>query len=85
MEKSASSELVPQEWDIGLSKSRILNLFEIPFFGKIPHEKMCANILFSQFHGGNLCLNRAISIYTKLIETINGIPATGEDISLLFY
>ena len=35
--KGELDELVLQEWVVGLSKSGVLNLLEIPFFGKIPY------------------------------------------------
>jgi hypothetical protein len=49
----------PQTWATGLDKSRIMNLLEIPHFGRSVNINTCVNMLLSCVHGGYLWLEES--------------------------
>jgi hypothetical protein len=61
-----------------------LNLLEVPHFGCSLEINVCVNILLNCVHGGTLCLDPPMSIYTSLIAWITGLPKIGEDSTTLF-
>jgi hypothetical protein len=74
----------PQSWASRLEKSGILNLLEIPHFGRSLEINACIKLLLSCIHGGTLWLDPPVSIDTQLIAWIMGLPTIGEDPKTLF-
>jgi hypothetical protein len=60
-------------WEIGLDKSGILNLLEVPHFGCILEINACVKLLLSSIHGGTLWLDPQVSTDTTLIVWIKWI------------
>jgi hypothetical protein len=75
----------PEIWETRLQKAGILNLFDIPHFGRSPKINACVKMLLSCMHGGYLWLDKPVSIDTDLIMCIIDLPSQGEDPSLLFF
>ena len=57
-----------QTLEKGLSRMRILNLLEIPFFGKTTTVKFFARLLLSKVKGVYLCMYKMVSIDFNLIK-----------------
>jgi hypothetical protein len=74
----------PEIWETRLHKDGILNLFDIPHFGRINEIHSYINMLLICVHEGYLWLDRLVSIDIDLIMHITGLPLQGEDPSLLF-
>jgi hypothetical protein len=63
----------PQSWVVGLEKSGILNLLEIPHFGRSLEINACVKLLLSCIHGGNF-MARSTSIYRYTTDCMdNGL------------
>jgi hypothetical protein len=62
----------------------ILNLFDIPHFGRSSEINTCINMLLSCVHGGYLWLDKLVLIDTELIVCIIGLSLQGEDPLLIF-
>jgi hypothetical protein len=82
LKKYISSEtqmivIEPQIWATGLQKEGILNLFDIPHFGRSQEINACVKMLLSCVHGGYMWLDRPVSIDTDLIMHITGLSITG--------
>jgi hypothetical protein len=75
---------VPKVWARGLERAGILNLFDIPHFGRSNEVNACVKFLLTCVHGGYLWLDRPISIDTDLIARITGLPSQGQDPNSLF-
>jgi hypothetical protein len=78
--KSISSEthmivIEPQVWARGLQKVGLLNLFDIPHFGRSQEINACVKMLLSCVHRGYMWLDRPISIDIDLIVCITGLPS----------
>jgi hypothetical protein len=71
-------------WETRLEKSGILNLLEVPHFGRSLEINACVKLLLSCIHGGTLWLDPPVSIDTALIAWITGLPKAGEDPTTLF-
>jgi hypothetical protein len=71
-------------WKIGLENSGILNLLEVPLFGRNLEINVCVKLLLNCVHGGTLLLDPLVSIDTALIALIIGLPKVGEDPTTLF-
>jgi hypothetical protein len=76
--------LVPKVWTRGLERDGILNLFEIPHFGRREEVNVCVNMLLTYVHGGYLWLDKTISIDTDLIAQITTLLTQGGDPTLFF-
>jgi hypothetical protein len=57
----------PKVWARGLERAGLLNLFDIPHFGRSQEINACVKMLLTCVHGGYLWLDRMISIDTYLI------------------
>jgi hypothetical protein len=75
----------PKVWETRLHKASILNLFNIPHFGRSNEVNAYIKMLPSCVHGGYLWLNRLVSIDTDFIVCIIGLPSHEEDPTLLFF
>jgi hypothetical protein len=54
-------------WVIGVEKSGILNLLEVPHFGRSLEINAYVKLLFNYVHGGTLWLDPLVLIDTTLI------------------
>jgi hypothetical protein len=71
--------LQPKPWAAGLENTGILNLLEIPHFGRGKEVNNCIKQLIAVLHGGFLWMEQPISIDVELITTITGLPSMGEN------
>jgi hypothetical protein len=53
-----------QVWDRGLEQVGLLNLFDIPHFGRIQEINICVNMVLRCVHDDYLWLGKIISIHT---------------------
>jgi hypothetical protein len=74
----------PKTWETLLDKLGILNLLQIPHFGRSAQINACINMVLSCVHGIYLCLDIVVFIDIELIVQITGLPTIVEDPSLLF-
>jgi hypothetical protein len=70
--------LQPKPWAVGLANTGILNLVEIPHFGRGKEVNNCVKQLMAVLHGGFLWLEEPISIDVELISFITGLSSMGE-------
>jgi hypothetical protein len=70
--------LEPKQWITGLYNTCIMNLLEIPHFGRGKDVNNCVKQLLAVMHGGILWLDRPVSIDVELIAKITGLPTDGE-------
>jgi hypothetical protein len=66
-------------WAIGLKKSGILNLLEVPHFGRSLEINGCVKLLPSCVHGRTLWLDPPVSIDIALIARITRLPKVGDN------
>jgi hypothetical protein len=66
--------LEPKQWITGLYNTRIMNLLEIPHFGRGKDVNNYAKKLLDLVHGGVLWMDRLVLIDVDLIATITGLP-----------
>jgi hypothetical protein len=66
-------------WAVGLANTGILNLLEIPHFGRGKEVNNCVKQLMAVLHGGFLWLEQPVSIDVELIALITGLPSMGEN------
>jgi hypothetical protein len=59
--------LEPKQWIIGLYNTRIMNLLEIPHFGRGNDVNFCIKQLLALVHGDILWMKRHVSIDVELI------------------
>jgi len=64
------SRIVSQLWIKELAQSTILNVMNIPHFGRHKEVNDCVKILLSCYHGGYLWLDRCITVDSMLIHLI---------------
>jgi hypothetical protein len=62
-----------------LANTRILNLLDIPHFGRGRDINNCIKKLMEVTHGGYLWLEEPVSIDVELISFITGLPSRGEN------
>jgi hypothetical protein len=60
--------LQPKQWIAGLVNIGILNLLEIPHFGRGKDVNNCVKQLLAVLHGGFLWMDRSVSIDVELIS-----------------
>jgi hypothetical protein len=72
--------LQPKQWATRLANTRILNLLDIPHFGRGQDVKKCINQLMEVTHGGFLWLEEPIYIDVELISFITGLPCQGKSL-----
>jgi hypothetical protein len=68
----------PKQWIQGLYNTGIMNLLEIPHFGRGKDVNNCVKKLLEVVHGGILWLDTQVSIDVDLIAKITGLPTNGE-------
>jgi hypothetical protein len=73
--------LQPKPWAVGLTNTWILNLLEIPHFGRGKEVNNCVNKLMAVLHGGFLWLEQPVSIDVDIISLITGLPSMGENLT----
>jgi hypothetical protein len=78
--KGKKSRIIPQPWTMDLVHSTILNVMEIPHFGRHQEVNACVKILMLIFHGGYLWLDRRITIDLALIHWITRLSIQGADL-----
>jgi hypothetical protein len=65
----------PHQWAVGLEKTGILELLELPHFGIGQFASSCVKKLMVVTHGGDLWLDKLISIDIELIAHIIGLSS----------
>jgi hypothetical protein len=65
--KEKNSKIIPQSWTINLTQSTLLNVMNIPHFGRHQEVNACVKLLLSCYHGGYLWLNRRITVDPMLM------------------
>jgi hypothetical protein len=71
--------LQPKKWVDGLANTRILNVLDIPHFGRGRDAKICIKQLMEVTHEVYLWLEEPVSIDLELIAFITGLPSWGEN------
>ena len=71
--------LTPQAWIASLQPSGLLNLLQIPYFGKSNEINDVVKVLLSCVHGGHPWLDHRVDITIDLIHRIIGLSKTGAD------
>lgn len=71
--------LTSQSWIASLQPSRLLNLLDIPHFGRSNEINTIMRVLLSCVHGGNLWLDCRVDIMIDLIHRITGLSKTRAD------
>jgi hypothetical protein len=66
------------QWILGLYNTDIMNLIDIPHFGRGKHINRCVKQLLARVHGGILWMDRPVPINVDLIATITGLPTDRE-------
>jgi hypothetical protein len=69
----------PLQWATRLEKKGILGLLDLPHFGRGHHATVCVKQLLAIMHGGDIWLDKLISIDVELITSITGLPSRGMD------
>jgi hypothetical protein len=67
-----------KQWIAGLYNTGIMNLLEIPHFGRGKYVNACVKQLLALVHGGILWMERHVSIDVDLIAEITGLLTDGE-------
>jgi hypothetical protein len=65
----------PLQWEIGLDKTSILGLLDLPHFGKGQYIGGCIKQLLAVTHGGDIWLDNIVSIDVELISDIIGLSS----------
>jgi hypothetical protein len=55
--KGKNSKIIPQPWTMNLVQSTLLNVMNIPHFGRHQEVNACVNLLLSCYHGSYLWLD----------------------------
>jgi hypothetical protein len=69
----------PVKWVVGLAKIEILDLLDLPYFGRGQYVNNCVKKLMAITHGIYLWMEKNVSIDVELIAHITGFPSWGED------
>jgi hypothetical protein len=69
----------PLQWETGLEKTGILGLLDLPHFGRGQHTTACVKQLLAVTHGGDIWLDKIVSIDVELMANITGLPSRGMD------
>jgi hypothetical protein len=64
---------------MNLAQSTLLNVMNIPHFGRCQEVNACIKLLLSYYHGGYLWLNYCIAVDLNLINRITGLSMQGPD------
>jgi hypothetical protein len=65
----------PVQWAVGLAKTGIVGLLELPHFGRGQYENRFIKQLMVVTHGEDFWLEQLISIDVELITHITGLPS----------
>jgi hypothetical protein len=71
--------LTPQAWIALLQPLGLLNLLQIPHFGRSNEINAVVKLILSCIHGGHLWLDYRVDIMIDLIHRITGLSKTGAD------
>jgi hypothetical protein len=71
--------IVSQPWIKKLMQSMMINMMNIPHFGRHQEVNPCVKLLFSCYHGGYICLDMCITVDPVLIHQIIGLSMQGPD------
>jgi hypothetical protein len=77
--KGKNLKIIPQPWNMNLAQSTLLNVMNIPHFGRHQEVNACVKIVLSCYHGGYLWLDRRITVDPTLIHRIIGLSMQGPD------
>jgi hypothetical protein len=66
--------LEPVQWITGLYNSGIMNLLDIPHFGRGKNVGLCVKQLLARVHGGILWMEKPVPIDVDRIANITGFP-----------
>jgi hypothetical protein len=77
--KGNNSKIIPRSWTQNLSQSTLLNVMNIPHFGRHQEVNGCIKLLLYCYHGRYLWLNRCITVGLTLINWIIGFIMQGLD------
>jgi hypothetical protein len=77
--KGKRLKIIPQPWTMNIAQSTILNVMEIPHFGRHQEVNMCIKILLSCFHDCYLWLDRSTTVDPVLIHRITRLSMQGPD------
>jgi hypothetical protein len=69
--------LEPMQWILGLYNTGIMNLLDIPHFGRNKHINGCVKKLLERVYGGILWIDILVPINDNLIVAITGLPWMG--------
>jgi hypothetical protein len=84
MKKGNNSKIVPQQCMMNLAQSTLLNVMNIPHFGRHQEVNACVKLLLASYHGGYLWLNKCIMIDLTLINQITRLSMQGLDLQDYF-
>jgi len=71
----------PLRWAMGLEKTRILGLLDLPHFGRGQYTRKSVKQLLAVTHDGDIWLGKLISIDVEFIANITGFPSRGMDLA----
>jgi hypothetical protein len=74
-----NSKTIPHSWMMNLVHSTMLNIMNIPHFGRHQEVNACVKLLLSCYHGGYLWLDHHIIVDLMLIHRITGLSMQGPD------
>jgi hypothetical protein len=69
----------PLQWATELEKTWILGLLDLPHFDRGQYASGCVKQLLAVTHGGDIWLDKLVSIDVELIANIIGLPSWGMD------
>jgi hypothetical protein len=62
-----------------VAKNMDFRLLDLPYFGRVQYATTCVKPLLAVTHGGDIWLDKLISINVDLIMSITGFPSWGMD------
>jgi len=71
--------IVSQLWIKDITQSMILNVMNIPHFGRHQEVNACVKLLLSYYHGGYMWLDKSITMDSALIHLIIRLNMQGLD------
>jgi hypothetical protein len=77
--KGKNSKIIPHPWTMNLAQSTLLNVMNIPHFGRHQEVNGYVNLLLSCYHGENQWLDRRITVDLTMIHRITGLSMQGPD------
>jgi hypothetical protein len=75
----------PLQWAIGLEKKGILGLLDLPCFGRGQYVSGYIKQLLAVTHGGDIWLDKLVSIDVNLIMHITWFSSRGMDLMQFLY